>query len=472
MTARQDDPSSPLTIPDEWEKALAAGLGAVFHPESDRARTMRDAVTAFLVRVASACILYLSQIALARWMGSFEYGIYVFVWTWVLVLGGLSHLGLGMAMIGLIPQYRETGKRELLRGLLYGGRLIAVGVSSAVAGLGMLGLWLAGDHVASHYWLPAILALVCVPMCALTDVQDGIGRGRASMSAALLPPYVLRPLLLLLAMAAAHATGLPMEARTAAGAAIVATWLAAIVQTVVIERRLREETGRGPRQLDLATWLWTSLPLLVIGGCEIVLQNADVLVVSRHLGPTDVAIYYAAAKTMSLVLFVHYAVGSAFANRFAALQARGDMAGLRAFVRDAVAWTFWPSLAAAIGLVALGKPLLALFGAQFVDGYGVMLILVAGFLMRASMGPSELLLNMLGEQKLCAAVLATSAALDVALLFVLVPAFGLAGAASATALALTAASLLNALIARRRLALDISIVSSLTARWSSAAPLQ
>ncbi|HEY8246818.1 MAG TPA: MATE family efflux transporter [Hyphomicrobium sp.] len=138
--------------------------------------------------------------------------------------------------------------------------------------------------------------------------------------------------------------------------------------------------------------------------CEFTLQSADVLVVSRYMTPTDVAIYFAAAKTMSLIMFVHYAVGSAVGIRFAALGARGDKESLNKFARDAAHWTFWPSLAAAIVILALGVPLLWLFGPQFIEGNPVMLILVVGFLFRSSMGPGEFLLNMLGKQSLCAAV--------------------------------------------------------------------
>ena len=124
-------------------------------------------------------------------------------------------------------------------------------------------------------------------------------------------------------------------------------------------------------------------PLLVIAASEFTLQSADVLVVSRYMTPTDVAIYFAAAKTMSLIMFVHYAVGSAVGNRFAALGARGDKESLDKFARDAAHWTFWPSLAAAVIILILGVPLLWLFGPQFVDGYPVMLILVVGFLFRS-----------------------------------------------------------------------------------------
>jgi hypothetical protein len=36
-------------------------------------------------------------------MGRFEYWIYVFVSTWVLVLGGLASVGVNMAVIRLVP---------------------------------------------------------------------------------------------------------------------------------------------------------------------------------------------------------------------------------------------------------------------------------------------------------------------------------------------------------------------------------
>lgn len=42
---------------------------------SERSRTGRQAITAFLVRTTSAGLLYVSQVALARWMGAHDYGI-------------------------------------------------------------------------------------------------------------------------------------------------------------------------------------------------------------------------------------------------------------------------------------------------------------------------------------------------------------------------------------------------------------
>jgi O-antigen/teichoic acid export membrane protein len=443
---------------------LARHVGDVGRAENDRLLAQRNAVTAFLVRIASAGILYLSQVILARWMGAYEYGIYVFVWTWVLVLAGVSQLGFPTAMIRLVPEYIERGEHGVLRGLLLGGRVLAFAAGTAVAGAAILLLWHLGDRITGHYVLPIYLAMACVPLCAVSDVQDGIGRGRGWMAIGLLPPYILRPLLLLGCMTAAHVWGLPATASTAAGSAVLATWIAALVQMLLIGRRFAGEIPSTPRTYHFRRWFKTALPLLVISVCEIALQNTDVLVLSAYMTPAEVGMYFAAAKTMSLVMFIHYAVGSAVANRFSALNVRGDREGLQAFVRDAVRWTFWPSLAGTVVILALGKPLLWLFNPQFTAAYPVMFVLAIGFLMRASMGPAEFILNMLGEQSLCAVVLGAAVAIDIALCFALVPAFGMLGAAVATATALSAAAAMNYVVAKRRLELNISIWSAMRGR--------
>jgi O-antigen/teichoic acid export membrane protein len=456
---------TPTTSAIAWPslRAVVSRVLAILKGDGDKERTQRDAVTAFGVRCASAALLYLSQVVLARWMGSNQYGIYVFVWTCVLWLGGLADLGLSVTSIRLVPHYRETGKLALLRGLIRGSRLASLGVGCTMTAVGAAILWL--FHPLAHqYMLPAFLALFCLPLYAVTQVQDGLAKGFAWMAVSLVPPYILRPTFLLLAMVSAHLAGLPMEATTAAGAVIVATWLAGAVQTLLLNRRLRGALTKGPRHYTFKPWILAALPLLVMTGSDLTLQSADVLIVSRYMTPTDVAIYFAAAKTMALIMFVHYAVGSAVANRYAALHARGDREALQSFARDAVHWTFWPSLAAAILLLALGLPLLWLFGPQFVDGYPVMLILVVGFLFRSSMGPAEFLLNMLGEHKICAAVLFMTAVLNIALNLVLVPLFGLLGAATATSVALVVAALTNYVVVGRRLDLDIAVWRNLGKR--------
>ncbi|HEY0567208.1 MAG TPA: polysaccharide biosynthesis C-terminal domain-containing protein, partial [Xanthobacteraceae bacterium] len=124
---------------------------------------------------------------------------------------------------------------------------------------------------------------------------------------------------------------------------------------------------------------------------------------------------------------------------------------------DSIRWTFWPSVAATIVILAIGQPLLSLFGARFVEGYPLMLILAVGLLARASVGPLERLLSMLGEQRVCALIYGTAFALNLVLCLTLIPRLGLEGAAIATSAALVVESILLFLATKIRLGLHAFI---------------
>ena len=100
---------------------------------SEASVTRRLAGTIFVIRVLSAGLAYVSQILLARWMGGSDYGIYVYVWTWVLLLGSMMDFGISASAQKIIPEYRTDGEHALLRGFLSGSRWMTFAVSSAVS---------------------------------------------------------------------------------------------------------------------------------------------------------------------------------------------------------------------------------------------------------------------------------------------------------------------------------------------------
>ena len=81
----------------------------------------------------SAGLAYVSQILLARWMGGSDYGVYVYVWTWVLLLGSMMDFGISASAQKIIPEYRASGEHALLRGFLSGSRWMTFAVSAAVS---------------------------------------------------------------------------------------------------------------------------------------------------------------------------------------------------------------------------------------------------------------------------------------------------------------------------------------------------
>src|SRR5580693_7582888 len=124
--------AEPVTVPAGLIARLRRKLTG---GSSEASVTRRLAGTVFVIRVVSAGLAYLSQILLARWMGGSDYGVYVYVWTWVLLLGSMMDFGISASAQKIIPEYRASGSSALLRGFLSGSRWMTLIVSSLVSTL-------------------------------------------------------------------------------------------------------------------------------------------------------------------------------------------------------------------------------------------------------------------------------------------------------------------------------------------------
>src|SRR5438128_9860966 len=118
---------------------ILARVKALLGDPGEASVTKRLAATIFIIRVVSAVMAYGSQIPLARWMGTSEYGVYVYVWTWVLLLGSMMDFGISASAQKIIPEYRSRGEHALLRGFLSGSRWLTFAVSALVS-LGLAGI--------------------------------------------------------------------------------------------------------------------------------------------------------------------------------------------------------------------------------------------------------------------------------------------------------------------------------------------
>src|SRR3981189_2612012 len=129
------DAQSTTALPTGAIARLRAMLCGLAGGSSEASLTKRLAGTIFVIRVVSAALAYLSQILLARWMGGSDYGTYVYVWTWVLLLGSMMDFGVSASVQKIIPEYRTRGEHALLRGFLSGRRLVNFVVSAGISPL-------------------------------------------------------------------------------------------------------------------------------------------------------------------------------------------------------------------------------------------------------------------------------------------------------------------------------------------------
>ena len=456
MALTGSENASPLPA-----RAPFAGLWARLKSrlgDADQQVVQRLAGTVFLIRVIAAALAYLSNVLFARWMGTFEFGVFVYVWTWVLLIGQALDLGLSTAAQRFIPEYRERGLIDLLRGYISHSRWIAVGVAIVVAALCAGLVRLLTPHLDSYNVIPLYIACIALPAYALANVQDGIARSYDWVGLGIVPTYIVRQLLLTVLMAAAYFGGLPVDAvdrdgavgRRDLGAGAAARWSCS---TAACSTRIEP----GPKAHDVRLWIATALPILMAEGFYLLLTHADLLMLQQFRSPEDVAVYYAAVKTLALVAFIYFSIAATTAHRVAAYHAAGDREGLADFMRKAIALTFWPSLVATVVLLAFGKPILSLFGPQFTEGYHLMFILAVGLLARAAIGPMERFLNVIGKQGINALIYGGAFAVNIVLCLVLIPPLGAAGAAIAISTALIVETIALVVLLKKQMGLNIFV---------------
>jgi O-antigen/teichoic acid export membrane protein len=446
-------PAPPQTV-----AGIIARIKAILTERSDSRLAQLVAGNVFLVRIGSALLALASQVLLARWMGSFEFGIYIYVWTWVLMIGALSDMGLSSAARRFIPEYTELKAFDRLRGFLAASRWLAFGIATAIGIVGAIGVtWLSPflDHFAI---IPLYLACLTIPIYGLVQVQAGIAQSYDWPNLALMPFYIWRQLTITVLMGAAYFLGAPTDAATAMVVAVITTWAVTVGQLFVLNRRLKHKLPAGAKRYEVKTWFSTSIPIFVVEGFYLLLTYVDILALEHFRSPDEVAIYYAGARLLAIVAFVYFAIAGATTHKFTEYHVAGDNQRLASFFAETIRWTFWPSLAICAMILAFGLPLLALFGAGFERGYSVMFILSIGMLARAAVGPAERLLNMLGERKQCAAVYAAAFAINLCLCVILIPRIGIEGAGVATSTALVAESIMFYCVAKRRLGFHLFIM--------------
>src|SRR6478736_6364785 len=331
---------------------IIARLRGLLDSTNEASITRRLAGAIFVIRLVSAALAYLSQILLARWMGGADYGVYVYVWTWVLLLGSMMDFGISASAQKIIPEYRAGGEHALLRGFLSGSRWMTFAVSSAVSLLlagvvRMLSPWIETNAI-----VPLYIGCLTLPAFVVANTQDGIARSHDWMRLGLMQQFIVRQSLIIGFTAGAFALGFHLGAIVAMLASAAAVWLAMIGQMIVLNRRLGRHIEPGAKAYDFRGWLAVSLPILLVESFYLLLSYTDVLVLQQFRPSEEVGVYFAVVKTLALVSFIHYAMAATTAHRFAEYHAQGDNDRLSAYVTHAIQWTFWPSLAATILLLA------------------------------------------------------------------------------------------------------------------------
>jgi O-antigen/teichoic acid export membrane protein len=422
-------------------------------------QAQRAALSVFLIRIVGAALAYGTQVLVARLMGRPEYGVFAEAWVLITVLGHAALWGLSQATCRFVPHYRARGETDLVRGFLVGGASFTLLSGLVTALLGGAVLWFARGWIDETFFWPFVFALLVVPVLAFQDYVEAVARSFNWVGLAIAPPYIVRQSLIAAILIASMLMGAPAQAWVAIACTLVASAISVTVQTMVLLRRLRQAVPPGPRSYRLREWGIASAPLAIVDLTLTGFNFIDVLLLAFLLPPEAVGVYFAATRILQFVVFVSYAASAATAARFAEAKAHGDVAHLRVLVLRTARLGSAATFVVGAGVLLAAPILLRFFGPGFDASFNALAILVVGMVAYSACGPAEDVLNMLGGERLCATVALSALLAAVLLILVLVPAFGIIGAALAMASANALRGAALALAARWRLGISTHVLA-------------
>jgi O-antigen/teichoic acid export membrane protein len=185
---------------------------------------------------------------------------------------------------------------------------------------------------------------------------------------------------------------------------------------------------RAPRLSGFATF---SLPL---GGSEMlnaVLQRVDIIMLTAFAGPRAAGLYAAAEFLGRMVANIRYAFDSIAAGVLSEAYHLGERERLRHNLALMTRWVVSVAAPMAVLAVVFRRVLLGLYGPDFTVAATAMVILTVSHLVNASMGLTPWLLMVSGRSRLMLVDNLVCACLNVGVGLLLIPRYGLVGAALA-----------------------------------------
>lgn len=402
-----------------------------------RAEIVRGGMGSFGLKAAQTVLTLGLMVLLARMLGAEGYGLYAYMLAVVEILGIPVQTGVGTLAVREVAGYEERREWGLLRGFLRFGSfsiiafsvLLAVGVCTVFEVL-PLG-W------SREKYLTLAAGLLLLPLRALSNYLGAALRGLKKIVRGLLPENVLRPggfLLLSVGvwllpseLSLTPSRTMLFHATAAAGALIIGGWM--------LIRELPRDSAVASPDYEVGAWLSSIGPLSLITGMQLINSRADLVMLGILGTSADVGIYRVAAQGGVLVIFGLKAMNMAVAPHFSSLWASDDRERLQRVVTAAARAALLVAVPIVLVFLVAGDRVLGLvFGREFASGHVALSIISVGQLINAGVGSVVLLLNMTGQETVVVRGLMIAAVSNILLNLLLIPLWGIEGAAIATVL--------------------------------------
>ena len=396
----------------------------------------RHSFVFFLGTMFTAVAGYLFKVYLARELGAEALGIYALGMTITGLLGVFNAFGLPQSAVRFVAAYCATGRVELLRrfiarcislllisNLLLGGLLLLIGPVIAVR-------FYHTPALGKYFGLFAMIMLLGVLTTFLGQVLAGY---KDVTRRTVITNFIGTPLMMVLTVSLVM-LGLGLRGYILAqvlGASAVLVLLTVSVVKLTPAGQSLMIAMFSPLERQVASF---SAFAFAVGLLEFVMAQSDKVLIGVYLTARDVGVYAVAMVLVSFVAIVLQSMNQIFSPIIADLYARSEHAMLARIFQTLTKWSLGLTLPLAAVMIIFAPVLMRIFGHDFEIGWPILVIGTVGQLVNCGAGSVGYLLLMSGHQRDLIRIQSVMAIVMVALGFLLIPGWGILGAAIASAI--------------------------------------
>ncbi len=426
------DSPPPETKPAGLPEAPAAGQ-AIGHPAVSRniAFVAKGGGITFAGKMFLTGVRVITAVVLARLLQAEQFGMYSLALSAANIAVAVAIMGLDAALVRYVAVLANHKREEELWGALQLGIGVATLSSLLTGGLLFALAYPAADILFGEPKLAPLLQLVSVivPMLTLSEVLAGATRGFKRMDYATLAQFIIQPVIRLGLIVILALGGF------SAAEAIITFGLADLAASIILVYFLHRQFGlrrplRGARR-DARAIMAFSVPVWLSDMMVKFHHNFQTLILGSLSTIAGVGVFTVASQVTMISGQLSSSINVSAKPVIAELHDRGDVPEMGRIYQTANKWGVTAQLPVFLLMLLFPRQILSIFGESFTDGATALIILATSALVLVGTGMGGIIIDMTGHTRLKLINSVTRLVIFLTLDVLLIPRWGVIGAATA-----------------------------------------
>lgn len=423
-------------------------------------RLLRRAAGTFGLRISYTFLTFVTSVVLARLLGKSGFGMYIYVVSWVYLLAIPATLGFEGLVGREVSIYQAKFAWRDICGLLQWANLLTIVSSFVIAAIATAVGIISVSENDTQLLLCFLLVLLALPMMALRNIRRGSMRGLNRIVLGLFPEMLVAPaLILMLVGLGAVWLRSNFTPSWAVGMYVLATGITFALSVIQLQRVLPFNVQTALPRYYRVNWLTQALPFMFLESINVINARADLLMLGQLNGVEATGIYVPVNRGAQLIVFVLMAFNGPLSPTIASLYSTGKRQELQKLLLKAVRVCLLISAIATTVLLLFGRQYLLVFGPGFDQGLDALRVLCVGKVLYVLVGLAPTVLSMTGNAQFTAITGLISVLINVILNLVLIPLYGVMGAAIATTCGLMVSGIINTIWTYKKVGIHFNLLA-------------